>query len=570
MSSLPVSSSLSSEQLSALFEKLMGSRRDDLQEGKASAVTQTALMEQFTTGFWANPAQTYLDKNAEQLKKNAKLLNFSDLHIAVICEDLEGCLKLLSNKITDPNAKDAKGWTPLHHAALLSSEKFNQFREQLEKRGADKTLKTLSGDTADEIRRRTTLTSASPTAFTGVYLSDESGTTPLSYEAFEKLTHAKFCERSLASKEWQISEWFKEPSMPEENQQQQMAPRVKVDIAKQCAEQIKNPSAAPKFILKEIKVNSMGKPIPPTGLGVFAKDKIVRGTPLGEYAGYKDVTTVTNLYTAKDGVNAKKFRNVTAQINDGFPNVIHWVLEDGTLVLVAGDDIPADSAGQVQLCSNYGPAHGIKLKTPYIEFRARELRDFVKYVLPRYAPGYDFSKGLNISEPKNLQDEQNVLSLNAKIQYLLSTPSALYSMILEGVLTMQQGEQILNFALSQNVIHLDTPHIVSEQDPKIVLRTCEIAGASLKMREKINKTSSELAKDYYEFISSLPSRFSLITGLHMAVKSYTFFLNELKAEPPKSTEQLTKLWSDFKAGFLKKMGDHYLQKLEKDLKISDA
>jgi len=97
---------------------------------------------------------TYVEDNAKQITTistaDEGYENLTPLHIAVMRVRIvvvEALLKHL--KIPHINAKDARGWTPLHHAALVSQEIY----KMLLKNGADPSIKNAMEGTPEDIKR---------------------------------------------------------------------------------------------------------------------------------------------------------------------------------------------------------------------------------------------------------------------------------------------------------------------------------------------------------------------------------------------------------------------------------
>ncbi len=479
----------------------------------------------------------------------------------------------------DLNAPDFRGWRPIHHAALQGNEVMLKI---LKTAGANPTLKTDANATYLDIQRLINPPKKSSQALTGLLFESEIGEIPLSCAAFEELTGAKYIEENVASKEYLHHEW-RHPTKEHDDFKEHWP--VSTEHLQQAYMKHREESVTfPQFVLRRIRTEastqSSSKGI---GLGVYAKSAIPQGGLLKEYVGVKMIGESYGEYSAGTDIDAKKFRNEMAMINDGFPNARFYKLANAAglkerIVVVATDDIPPND--KEQICLNYGATHSIKFKFPYIELRPQALRTFVKEELLELTPCIDWEKIIrfyctkddNASSP--LADELKRFAFNDKMRYLLNTPAALFALILEGTLTSEQGQKLLNIAYSIGIdnggLSFDDVPVVCGYSYTIVRELCLIAQRACIVRKYIERCSPELTKDYYDYITALTAHFGTVPGLHFAKEATNFFHHWAKeakpqdlktaAEKEQAAQLITPMWHAMKQQ-LDAKGDTYLRQL---------
>ncbi|GAB4189152.1 MAG: hypothetical protein Tsb0015_09710 [Simkaniaceae bacterium] len=171
---------------------------------------------------------------------------------------------------------------------------------------------------------------------------------------------------------------------------------------------------------------------------LFAAQPIKKGAIVVEYLGeWAPENKIPSSYRFGP-IDAKRFRNLAALAEDGFPNLAAFYLyqTDGLpmrIVYLALEDIPE---GKI-LTVNYGLRHSVKIHW-HAEYREKELvyffqkQPFAKYVLRIWEllP----KKTSELSWTKILELE----NLTAKFQYLFSTPSSLAKLLFLKILSAEE------------------------------------------------------------------------------------------------------------------------------------
>ncbi len=177
------------------------------------------------------------------------------------------------------------------------------------------------------------------------------------------------------------------------------------------------------------------------GLGLFANQDFSPQEIIGEYRGVSDVEQTQSPYAFMGHIEAEKYRNECAQINDGFPNIAFLLIPKvgeltGRANLVTIDSIKMSE----QFCLNYG---FIPVKIgPYCELRGREMREFIKeYTIDSLLKCF-----LIWASTREMEFEDYIKA--QQFRYILETPVALFSMILDENLSEKQARKLFGISLT--------------------------------------------------------------------------------------------------------------------------
>ena len=371
-------------------------------------------------------------RNPEKLTYWAEFKKLSLLHLTVILGDKADVEKILNLEI-NLNSRDKCQWTPLHHAALFGKTDIIQF---LLENGADPNLRNTFNGTYQDILNLTHLSPKDPQEKIPVFYKEthQSEERQLNALEYEKITESKYIEEDFISPEILIAFWHLNSS------------KILNAYSKKEYKPLKK-----DFAYTLLAPSHEGAAI--TGLGVFAKRDYTPFEIVGEYCGI--IENVENNYSAKFEslpseklvVNSKFFSNAMSRINDGFPNLV-LVWRDNTnglpvrLLLMTVENISKGS----QLCFNYGN-HKIK-EGPYIELRGKELREFLET--------YDVENYKEVSKDEiflnSVSDHDYVIW--QKFTYVLNSPVVVFALILDGSISPEKGQKIIEIAIKKALLPL--------------------------------------------------------------------------------------------------------------------
>lgn len=359
------------------------------------------------------------------------------LHVAVMVESLEAVEWLITEAKCDVDVRDGAGATPLHHAALLGNR---PLCERLVQAGVPEGALDFSGARYSEIFAcchpdLEAITSESPAFYeeTGAYLLKE---------------------KLLVSPLVWLEEW-------EKNTEERALEYV--DTQKELRARYREFKEAPP--LKFARVHD-----PRMGFYLRAEQVIPPFTIIGEYFGVIDpdhwkekkaaylqkeeaeIQGTTNraklfAYLSNpeteyniEGIDGYAFRGEMGLLPSAFPNLMaRAVLNMGVarerVVLISMEEIPAGSV----LAFDYGEEHAIK-KGPYVELRCDEMRAF--FSGKELALLKDFL--CYRANDKLLEEHLEQIANQAKVKYVLNTPSAMVDLVLRGILTCEMIQELFD------------------------------------------------------------------------------------------------------------------------------
>ena len=366
--------------------------------------------------------QIYKPRNALVLEERTEDRFLSPLHIATISGNEKAVEQLIEAGVQIDGC-DKFHWAAIHHAAMLGHKTILAL---LLAKGADIRVQTNRKATYQTIQSLVYPSAYKVDNLIRLFWKDEQGNcSQLTKGSYQQKTSAQFLDEYRVTQVQVFKTWSdlskKKKEFPFVEQLKSSFEFYRQD-----------PSS---HVLAKVTKNSSGQILPfSPGLGIFAKEDVTPFQILGEYFGelVEDEGSVVDKEYLLNDVDGKKYRNEIAQINDGFCNTaVVSILDRGGLftryVLVAIEPIKAGD----QFCWNYGFGHIVK-EGPYIEFRQKEMRDFINEYSINYLVEC-YNKMVN----KNASFEEFCLA--EKISYVMNTPSVLFSLALEGEVTRQES-----------------------------------------------------------------------------------------------------------------------------------
>lgn len=228
----------------------------------------------------------------------------SPLHCAVISKDVKQ-IKKLCEITTNIDKADIHGWTPLHHAALSSQRIF----DYLLSKNANKTIKNDLGGTPEDLRHLSFLPRFS-FEIPPLLIQMDGEKKPLEVEEFKHLTEATYIQEMYVPPQLLYKEWLKLP---------QKEPSFINEIA---PTEYSRHESFPYSLYIAPSIDPITKKN--LGLGLYANEKIKKGTLICEYLGEKieDSSKEENVDYLYEDIQALKYRNFGGMANDSFPNAV--------------------------------------------------------------------------------------------------------------------------------------------------------------------------------------------------------------------------------------------------------
>ena len=437
--------------------------------------------------------ELYQPKNPLVLEEKTRDRQLSPLHIAVISGN-QKAVELLIDSGVSVNAIDRFEWTPIHHAALLGH---NAMLSYLLEHGADGSIKTNRKATYHTIQSLVYPSAYKLDKLTHLFWRDSQGhCSKLTNGEYQQKSSAQFLEECRVTQSQVFKTWS-----DLETEMEMFS--FKKELKLSYENHLQNPLS---HILTNVTQNSSGKVLQHSpGLGVYAKDSILAGQVLGEYLGKltDDEDSIVDQEYLLNEVDGKEYRNEIAQINDGFCNttIVPMYNEGGLSIRYILIAVDAIRAGE-QFCWDYGLGHSIK-KGPYIELRGRELRDFVKK-----NPVDELIKCYNKTIGGNCSLEE--LSKGEKFFYLMNTPSVLFSLTLEGVLSFKDSIKVQNAHIKSRC---EAGFLVGSS----IYSLSSIAGNCRDMHKFLLDVNCPRSASFYlKYVSRLPEKEEIVKVLNSA------------------------------------------------------
>lgn len=378
-----------------------------------------------------------------------KTNNLTPLHISVIRGDVQTMEKLLKDG-ADINALDKRRWTPLHHASVQTDTKM---RDILYKYHPNPNVLNDTEATPMDLRRLVVQSEKINSSVIPLLHKNERGEiSRLNRGIYKQITRSEYLLNHLVTLEYLIYEWKGAPKPGER------LPFIN-EIKKKYLAFVETSRLESPHILDQVSEDEAGRKLHASpGLGVYTGRNFETEEVVGEYLGRVANDNPDSAYTLEGSIDGSQYSNEMTRVNDGFPNIVSVPIPNcrgmsKRNVYIASEPIKKGS----ELCWNYG-FHSAKLG-PYVELRPKALREFV-------ANGKNLTSslfnqlvfGLGISQNLNLKEYFVV----EKFRYLLSTPAAMFNLILEGVVDDKKAAEIWKWAYLSFCIPESAPKIIQD------------------------------------------------------------------------------------------------------------
>jgi len=258
---------------------------------------------------------------------------------------------------------------------------------------------------------------------------------------------------------------------------------------------------------------------------IHARENICKGTVVSEYLGeWSQNSTISSSYRWGP-INASLYRNYSALIEDGFPNIGAFYLYNIRniplrVVFVALEDIAADDI----ITIHYGMNHSVKTSY-HTEYRLKQMVDFFcKYPLPKVVQEIKTQRS---KTPKMLGLKKSLALENftTKLRYIYQTPSALMHLVKEKAVTIDEV-----FYYYQQI---DIRYFLLEFDPKASRRQQEITDYL------------EIIKEYYcHFQSDFEADLALMKKIRQRIFYTVYVKNRILQYPQSECEAKALLYNE--------------------------
>lgn len=426
----------------------------------------------------------------------------------------ESAICLLLAKGANPHAQDHRGWTPVHHRLLLGegglqSKLIEVSNLKLQNDLHATALKILALITLQKSLDIHCLWRPSP----------ESPSQPMSPEYYEKITKSISIREHHVSSRYLHQRWL-EPFTPTPGLYP-FTPAIAKDYIQQCA----NPTL---HILSPATHDECGHQLPISlGLGVYSNGIFPAQRVVGEYMGKMCAKIPSSAYWLFNGGDAQRKSSPVTRINCGFPNVAMMRIPaqegveglDYRLAFVSLEEIDG------QFCWNYGGHHHVKTG-PYVELRPQAMRDFVRsndlvYLLTCL---------LNDMGDRCKDWETYVKA--EKTRYIVQTPSALFLLILEGLIPAPIAYVMLAIAETGKLV----------QGLEKFSHLSDVAIALHKLYQTIQESDQAFGRDFLQTFHHLSATLPFTAFL----KTSEDALKRMKSGTPSKDE-----WDPIKADLLR-------------------
>lgn len=430
------------------------------------------------------------------------------LHTAVIHGRRDVILDLLDLG-ADINAQDFRLWSPLHHAALSGRK---DILDLLLSRGADPSLKNVFESPFEDILRLKELVELKSEDPIPVFFEEAGkGEHQMTAGEYLSVTGCHYIYENNFTSLRLLQMWKEGP-------QQVLLPGLCEIFHRKHQEFLNN---TPLLSLKPVLNDSSGNLLPVSpGLGVFARSTYKPMDIIGEYLGLYQVKYENpSPYFVKEGPEAIKYGNEISRINDGFPNATMIRLPKYRGVpyrrfLVALDKI---SPGE-QIIWNYG--YGKMKLDPLVELRPSETREFIKNHSIE-----SLLKTLDLTQRTEDLDFSYYPKIE-KLRYLLATPSIIFILILEELLTSQQGLLLVKTSINLGIMPSELEMWLNE--------VIKIAQNGANLSKRLSQSNKQVAKEFVKCITTLPAYVTFANALRIAIvpiESMHFELDSLEGGP---------------------------------------
>jgi hypothetical protein len=405
--------------------------------------------------------------------------------------------------------KDSRGWSALHHAAVLGQK---TMIDTLLKSGANAECVNDKGGTYLDFLMFANLDERTPYPTTTGHIFEEGSDEPMSPQTFHELTKGcTYLFDSFITGTHLVKEWVE----PSEIQ------GLFSFTEKYKRRYVTGKAGRVQLELKQVKRTVEGQKLSRSvGLGLFARNGQKKGALLGEYIGViGDSGEAKSNYTlSTEGPDGLKGGNEISRVNCSFPNsaVIGVFNTKGVAKrrLLIQLDNSVDPGGQY--CWNYG-FNEVKLG-PYIELRPQAMRDFIKEQL-KEDPMHLLMASVSEAMGRNMSFEE--FAKAEKLRYIVQTPAALYAMVLDGSLSAKVAKKLLSTAFMLQLI----PATV----PKLIKKTIEIAQKARDMSHSLEKANARTGARFRSYIEQLIERHKLTEALSL-IDQFVVYLKRRKED----------------------------------------
>lgn len=368
----------------------------------------------------------------EEINRKLTKYELSPLHVCAMTKNYQAARLFLENKAS-LNCQDAQGCTPLHLSAMILDDAMLEiFHSEAEKIDASiLDIQNLNHATASMIGQSLRLPNYSPQKIVCYYKKGKGPLQPLNAEQFRDVTKSIYFPYILATPEHLMENWrnLKEASTD--------APLADFQSYFSAALEEFNVNPPKLYLEEEFSADGSFS----LGLGLKAAEKIPKGKIVALYGGELDPPLPISIYKMGK-IEPVRYGNEASRANDSFPNCTTgglWINGLDQPVFIAAEDIPAGKSIYI----DYGIIHQSKW-SHYSLFRLKTLEKFYRNLNLKQ----EYAKYLEMFRTGNYRFIDTYLEfryIQAKIKYLLNTPSALAYVFFKEILPYEVGEALLTY-----------------------------------------------------------------------------------------------------------------------------
>lgn len=472
------------------------------------------------------------------------------LHIAVIKGKLEYVELLIKESSVNVDEVDAYGWTPLHHAALLTDHLV--IAKALINKKADEAKKTSLRATWKDLRRLAGFEATRAPSANSLYYQREDGqienVSSMSETLMKQIGLKGITDELMFPRSELLVLWTDRPPQGEYYLFTTALKSYELFL-----------KSSPKLLIQP----DPSLPKDDSNLGLWTLQDLKRGEAIGTYSGqllptldrprsleeailikpkFDDFYNFTN---STHAIFPREQGNASRYMDDGFPNMTFTLLpvQENRFLAITLEDIPKGS----RLTWNYKLVLYLKWGH-YRILRKKEMEDFFKKMSPQNAlqllmKDFHFLRKQIPLEGKTLSTGTLSIyaeheNLKEKLRYLYHTPAAGIYLSLKQIVSAKEWLELPKEpVVGQNVLQVSPS---SRQHYTWIIQTYWILSEFEELLKSIDQVNKDLAQEIRDFFLLKLEACKIVDIIAALYKSQRSFISNQPAS------WSLKMWSDLK------------------------